>query len=64
MGESLAISAMDLRNLFIVTDGMGDPTAITDRPFQGDPFYRCEEASPREISRVCRENPRIKIVRH
>lgn len=55
---------MNLNNLFLVirTDDM-QITCITDRPWDGDPNYICEEATPQQISLVCKEDRKLRIVR-
>jgi hypothetical protein len=57
---------MNLSNLYIIHytgEGEFRPTAITNSPFYGDPKYICEEASPQIVSKICRENPRLRIIR-
>ena len=55
---------MNLNNLFLVirTDDM-QITCITDRPWDGDPNYICEAATPQEVSFACKEDRKLRIVR-
>lgn len=56
---------MNLNDLYLVVRTKDlKITAITDRPFQGDPDYLCEEATPAQVSRACKQDTRLRIIRH
>ncbi len=65
MGTTHMDLSMNLNNLFFVCRNSDMKiTAITDRPFYGDPNYFCEEATPSQVVQATKENTSLKIIRH
>jgi hypothetical protein len=55
---------VNLNNLFFVvrTNDM-KVTCVTDRPWDGDPTYICEAATPQQVSSACKADLKLRIVR-
>ncbi len=55
---------MNLNGIYAVinhSEGNFRVTAFTREWFGGDPNYHCEAVSPKEVSIICKENPRLRI---